>query len=109
MKIQTLELDNKELVVLTREAFDELMEKAGVLPPMPAKSSRGGYPARETAMAVIAREIVTRRIRAGWTQRELAKQSGLRAEQISRLESGKHRPTNETITRIDSALKEAGA
>jgi len=104
MKMQTVEIDNKELVLMTREAFDELMEKAGVLPPLPAKSARGGYPARETAMAVIAREVVTRRIRAGWTQRELAKKAGLRAEQISRLESGKHRPTNETITRIEAAF-----
>lgn len=105
MKVQTIQVDDKTLVVLQKQDFDALMEKAGVLPALPKKTKRGGYPARQTMAAVISREIVTRRIRAGWTQRELAKRAGLSAEQISRIESGKHRPTTESLTRIEEALK----
>ena len=107
MRIQTLQVDDKTMVVLSKDDFDVLMEKAGVLPPLPAKTENGGYPAREAMAALIAREIVSRRIKAGWTQRDLAERAGLRAEQVSRLESGKHRPTNETVTRLEAAF--AGA
>ena len=41
MTIQTLDIDGKKLVVLTAEAFAELMEKAGVLPPLPPAPAPG--------------------------------------------------------------------
>lgn len=41
MTVQTIKVDDKELVVLTREAFEELMEKAGVLPAFPVADARG--------------------------------------------------------------------
>jgi DNA-binding XRE family transcriptional regulator len=107
VKIQTIEINDKTMVVLSKDDFDALMEKAGVLPALPARTTNGGYPAREAMAAVTAREIVSRRIRAGWTQRDLAARAGLRAEQISRIESGKHSPTNETLTRLETAFKSA--
>jgi len=108
MNVQTLKVDDKELVVLTREAFDELMEKAGVLPPYPPVSKRGGYPATETLNVSIARSIITRRIRAGLTQKELARRSGVRLETICRIEGGKQKPVQETILRLEKALTAAG-
>src|ERR1035437_955754 len=99
MRIQTLQVDDKTMVVLSKEDFDGLMEKAGVLPPMPAKTQSGNYPATETCNAIIAKKIVTRRIRAGMTQVELARKSGVRFETISRLESDKQVPRRETIMR----------
>ena len=107
MTVQTLTLDDKELVVLTREAFDELMEKAGVLPPLPPSDRNGNSDAIEFARVSIARTLITRRIRAGWTQKELAKQAGVRLETISRVEGGKNSPTHETMLRLDAALKKA--
>lgn len=104
MKVQTIDVADTTMVVISKEDFDHLMEKAGVLPPLPAKTASGGYPAREAMTALLARDIVSRRIRAGWTQRELAERAGLRAEQISRIESGKNRPTNETVTRVEAAF-----
>jgi DNA-binding XRE family transcriptional regulator len=104
MKVQTIEIADKTMVVLSKEDFDALMEKAGVLPPMPARSKHGGFPAREAMNVMIARDIVKQRIKAGLTQRDLAARSGLRPEQISRIEAGKHRPTRETLTRIQAAL-----
>jgi DNA-binding XRE family transcriptional regulator len=107
MTIQTLKIDDKELVVLTREAFDDLMEKAGVLPSYPPASRRGGYPAVKTLNISIARSIISRRIRAGLTQKNLARRSGVRLETICRIEGGKQKPVQETVLRIESALSEA--
>ena len=104
MTIQTIKIDDKELVVLTRAAFDDLMEKAGVLPSYPAASRRGGYPAAKTLHISIARTIISRRIRAGLTQKELARRSGVRLETICRIEGGKQKPVQETIMRLESAL-----
>jgi DNA-binding XRE family transcriptional regulator len=91
MTIQTLDIDGRKLVVLTEEAFAELMEKAGVLPPLPPADKNGTRDALAFADAAIARKLVTRRIRAGLTQTELARRSGVRLETICRLEGGKHR------------------
>jgi DNA-binding XRE family transcriptional regulator len=104
MTIQTLTVDDKELVVLTREAFDDLMEKAGVLPAYPPVSDRGGYPASKTLHISIARSIISARIRAGLTQKELARRSGVRLETICRIEGGKQKPVQETVMRLEAAL-----
>src|SRR5438128_2947980 len=42
------------------------------LPPLPAPDETGNYPAAETLRAILARQLVHRRQRAGWTQAELA-------------------------------------
>jgi DNA-binding XRE family transcriptional regulator len=109
MTIQTLEIDGKKLVVLTEEAFTALMEKTGVLPPFPPADKRGARDALAFADAAIARKLVSRRIKAGLTQKELAKRAGVRLETVCRLEGGRHAPTRETISRLDAALTKAGA
>ncbi len=109
MTIQTIKVDDKELVVLTREAFEELMEKAGVLPAYPVVDEQGGYPAKETLNVSIARSIISRRIRAGLTQKELARRAGVRLETVCRVEGGKQKPSRETILRLDRVLNAAGA
>ena len=104
MTTQTIEIEGKILVVLTKEDFDDLMEKAGVLPPLPVKTASGNYPALEACDALIARGVIKDRIQKGWTQKELARRSGMRLETISRLESCKHAPTRETMARIEKAF-----
>src|ERR1035437_999355 len=104
MTIQTLKVDDKELVVLTREAFDDLMEKAGFLPPYPRVSRRGGYPAAKKLHISIARSIISRRFRAVLTQKELARRSEVRLETICRIEGGKQKPVQETVMRLEAAL-----
>ncbi|MGD0463600.1 MAG: helix-turn-helix transcriptional regulator [Tepidisphaeraceae bacterium] len=91
-------------MILSRAEFDVLMEKAGVMPPLPRIAKDGSAPAIEYARADIAREVVRRRIAAGMTQQELARRVGVRPETISRLEAGKHLPRTETIERIERAL-----
>ena len=106
MTSRMVNIEGKELVILSRAEFDDLMEKAGVIPPLPKAAKDGSVPAVEYARADIAREVVRRRIAAGMTQQELARRVGVRAETISRLEGGKNLPRNETMERIDRALPE---
>ena len=80
------------------------MEKAQILPPRPQRDARGNVPARAAIDVSIARELITDRIRHGWTQTELARRSGVRLETISRIESGKHIPRQETLLKLDRAL-----
>jgi DNA-binding XRE family transcriptional regulator len=107
MTVQMVKIEDQELVILTRRAFEELMEKAGVLPPLPPPDGRGTMDARAAIDASIAREVVCRRIVAGLTQTELARRSGVRLETVCRLEAGKHVPRQETVIRLDRALRAA--
>jgi DNA-binding XRE family transcriptional regulator len=104
MTARIVNIEGKELVVLSRAEFDVLMEKAGVMPSLPKVARDGSVPAIEFARADVAREVVRRRISAGLSQQELAKRVGVRPETISRLEAGKHLPRTETMERIDRVL-----
>lgn len=104
MTLQTITIKNQEMVILTREDFDDLMERAGVLPALPPAAKDGSRDALAFADAAIARGVIQDRIRRGWTQKELARRAGLRLETICRLESGKHAPTRESIARIERAF-----
>jgi ribosome-binding protein aMBF1 (putative translation factor) len=105
MTLQTISIANDELVVLSRKDFDRLMEKAGMLPSRPRPDARGNVDARAAIDVSIARDLVTDRIRRGWTQTELARRAGVRLETISRIESGKHIPRQETLLKLDRALR----
>jgi len=106
MTVQTISIANDELVVLSRKDFDRLMEKAGVLPARPKADAHGNVPARAAINVSIARDLISDRIRRGWTQTELARRSGVRLETISRIEAGKHVPRRETVVKLDRALAE---
>ena len=92
----------------SRRDFDALIERSGVMPALPKRAKDGSVPALEFARANVAREVIRRRIAAGWTQQELARRVGVRAETISRLEAAKHVPRIETMERIDRVLPGVG-
>lgn len=52
----------------------------------------------------IARVVVMRRARLGLTQQELAERMSTTASVISRIESGQHRTSTETLRRLAEAL-----
>jgi ribosome-binding protein aMBF1 (putative translation factor) len=104
MTVQTISIANDELVVLSRRDFERLLEKAGTLPARPRPDTRGNVDARAAIDVSIARDLVSDRIRRGWTQTELARRSGVRLETISRIEAGKHVPRRETLLKLDRAL-----
>lgn len=52
----------------------------------------------------IARVVIMRRAKLGLSQRELAKRMGTTPSVISRIESGQHRTTTDTLRRLGEAL-----
>ncbi len=110
MPVQTVTLNNEPFALLPRAEYEELVARAAgeKLPAYPPRDKNGNYPAADAIRVVIARDIITSRIAAGWTQEELAKRAGVSAETISRLEGGKHKPQAATIEKIDAAFKKAG-
>ena len=53
----------------------------------------------------LARAIIMRRARLGLSQQDLAKRMGTTASVISRIESGQHRTSTETLRRVAEALE----
>lgn len=96
--IGTLIIDGVDYVVIPRAEYE------GRLPKLPPPDARGERPARLAIRAVIARSLIRRRTAAGVDQKRLAQLAGVRAETISRIESGRYRPRRETMLRIDQAL-----
>jgi ribosome-binding protein aMBF1 (putative translation factor) len=104
-------LDNETFIVLPTEEYQDLLARAHgqKLPDYPKADRKGRRPAVAFGRASIARDIITRRLAAGWTQEELATRAGLRVETISRLESARHAPQAKTLERIEAALAKARA
>lgn len=68
-----------------------------------------GYRAEEERLAPyesLARMIVARRIRYGLNQAQLAARMGTSVSAVSRLESGQHRPSVETLEKVGQAFGE---
>jgi DNA-binding XRE family transcriptional regulator len=109
MGTQSIRLNGKSYVILEREEYERLatLAKAAGLPALPEANAEGHYPAVDYARASIARSIIQDRIKAGLSQRELAKQAGIRVETLCRIETGKHTASVPTIEKIDRVLKRA--
>ncbi|MGA2497843.1 MAG: helix-turn-helix transcriptional regulator [Tepidisphaeraceae bacterium] len=97
----TLTIGGVEYVVVPRSEYE------GRVPELPAADHRGERPARAAIQAVIARSLIRRRTAAGLEQKELAVLAGVRAETISRIESGRYQPQRATMERIDKALSKS--
>ncbi len=78
-------------------ALSRIAAPAGVVPAIVP-------PVKPDAGAVAAR-IKEYRVNAGWTQADLAKATGMRRCNVSRIESGKFAPTLTTLTRIADAFR----
>jgi len=95
-------------VSLSRAEYDRLRAKAGEadvnMPDFPRPNADGNYPAVEALRVSIARTLIRRRREAGLSQAELAERAGVRQETISRIESGKHTATEQTLAKVERAL-----
>jgi len=96
--IGTLNIEGVDYVVVPRAEYE------GRRPKLPPPDGRGERPAKSAIQAVIARSMIRRRTAAGLDQKRLAQLAGVRAETISRIESGRYRPRRETMLRIDQAI-----
>ena len=103
-----MRINGRKFVLVDKQAYDRLRRVAArldsAIPAIPKPDARGLRPAVETGRAILARGLIRDRLAAGLTQRELARLAGLRAETLSRIESARHSPTEETVRRIDRAL-----
>jgi DNA-binding XRE family transcriptional regulator len=111
MVSQTIKIAGKHFVLVEKTEYDRLRLVAGrldaLLPALPEPDARGTRPAVATGRVILARGLIRDRLKAGLTQRELARLAGIRPETLSRLEAGRYTPTQETVERLDRAL--AGA
>lgn len=107
MSLQTIHLSGKDYVVVEKEQYSRLatLARAADLPALPKPDAQGNVPAVEYARASLARKIIKDRVAAGLTQRELAKQAGIRFETLCRIEKGRHTPSVPTIDSIDRILR----
>jgi DNA-binding XRE family transcriptional regulator len=104
---QSIMLDDKRYVVIPHDEYERLLQAAR-LPKLPAPDADGTYPAVEYARVSLARKIILHRESLGWTQAELARRSGVPAETLCRLETGKVTPALGTVAKLERALKAAG-
>lgn len=107
----TVKLDGREYVIVARDEYDRLRGLARVadMPAVPPADGGGNFPAVEYARASIARSIVRARVKAGMSQKALARSAGVRVETLCRIERGRHTASVPTLSRIDRALQRAGA
>lgn len=103
----SLKLGGDDYVVLPRKEYERMAALAELaeLPPLPSPDSKGNYPAVEYVRASIARNIVRGRLKAGLSQKELARRAAIRVETLCRIETGKHTASIPTIEKIERALK----
>ena len=108
--IQSLNLPGKKFVLIAESEYRRLTRhKEAAVPPMPAMSPDGTYPAAQAMRAMMARKIIAARTAVGLSQATLARNAGLRVETLNRLEKGKHTPDLGTMAKINKALDNAGA
>ena len=112
MTAATLTIDGKRFVVVPEGEFErinalarEFCDAAG--PALPAADAKGNVPALPYARASLARKLIRDRRRAGLTQAELARRSGIPARTLARVEEGKLNPSHMVFNRIHRALEAA--
>jgi DNA-binding XRE family transcriptional regulator len=103
----TLRLNGEEYVILSKREYVRLAKLARMSehPRFPARDPDGNYPAVDYARASIARTLVRERVRAGLTQKQLARLAGLRLETVCRIEKGRNTPATATIAKLERALR----
>jgi ribosome-binding protein aMBF1 (putative translation factor) len=106
--METIEKNGKTYVLVTAEAWEKLVSGDAGWPELPPADKSGNRDALAYARVSIARSIIRDRTVLGWTQAELARQSGVRVDILNRIERAKHTADESTIKRLDKAMRTAG-
>ncbi|MEX2174512.1 MAG: helix-turn-helix transcriptional regulator [Pirellulaceae bacterium] len=107
--MQTLELGGKRFVVLEASEYEKLRSAAGEGPALPRVDANGHVPALEYTRKSMAREVIARRKKAGWTVEQLARKAKVRVDVVRSLEQGESKTSVAAVDRIDRALRAAKA
>jgi DNA-binding XRE family transcriptional regulator len=95
----------RQVVTLDLAEYERLRECADEWePPLPAPLPNGNYPAVEYARASLARKIIRRRRRLGWSRAELARRASVRLATLNQLERAEKSPSVATVDKIHRAL-----
>jgi len=105
--MDTIEKNGTTYVLVPREAWQKIASGEIVMPELPEADAAGNRPALEFMRVVIARGIIRDRLAKGWSQAELARQSGVRVEIVNRIEKARVTADETTLKRLDKALKAA--
>ena len=109
--LQRLTIEGKRFVVLPETEYEELCRQAGKaleadeLPPLPQPDKNGRYRALEYGALSLAARPDSGAKSVGLSQQQLANLAGVRQETLSRIESGKHTATPQTIHKITKAIE----
>ena len=71
---------------------------------LPPSDANGRFPAIEYFRISLARNLIRDRKAAGLSQERLVELAGVRQVTISRLESGKHTASPQTVGKLDKAI-----
>jgi DNA-binding XRE family transcriptional regulator len=102
-----VELDGVSYVILRESVFQRLCEQAGVAP------GEAGEEASELSSGAgldrtsLAEKLARRRVAAGLSQAELARQAGIRPETLNRIERGRTTPDFATVRKLVVAMNAA--
>ncbi len=102
--VQTLTLAGERFVVLPEAEFLRIAGEPPE-PELPPLNERGNYPALESMRAIMGRDIIRSRRALGWSQVELARRAGIRAETLNRIEQAKRSPSLSTFDKVHRALQ----
>jgi len=107
IKPQYVKVGDEQVGVLSAKEYERLAKKADVREPaLRVPNERGNYPMQALDI-VMAQDMIRARRKLSFTQAELARRAGIRAETLNRIEQGKHSPNLSTMQKIDRALKRA--
>ena len=107
--METIEKNGTVFVLVPKEAWQRIAAGDVPMPDLPEANAEGNRPALQTARVLIARGIIRDRTALGWSQGELARQSGVPVATLNRIERARVTPDASTIAKIDKAIKKASA
>ena len=107
--METVEKNGRVFVLVPKETWQKIAAGDVAMPELPDADADGNRPALETARVLIARGIIRDRTALGWSQGELARQSGVPVATLNRIERARVTPDASTIGKIDKAVTKASA
>jgi len=102
-----VELDGVRYVILRESLFQRLCEQAGVAPGEAATEASELSSGVGLDRTSLAEKLARRRVAAGLSQAELARQAGIRPETLNRIERGRTTPDFATVRKLVVAMNAA--
>lgn len=103
--METIKKAGRTFVLVPREEWQKIAAGEVPMPDYPEPDAQGNFPAVAAIRVSIARTIIRDRAAIGWSQAELARQSGVNVETLNRIERARVSAEAKTVERLENALK----